>query len=133
MMIFILRFFFAVLIFLQVAGPFLHAHKSSIENLGGSVHLYEFEQFNVSPKHAPEFVAPTNHDVTAIAVSAGIKNETIQLLHAEYIVLALLIGLFYALQNKRLRLYISFQIEQIPNSNFRNSISPRAPPFFSVC
>lgn len=131
-MMLITRFFFAVLILLQVAMPFLHAHKSSAASLGKSIHLPELEHFNTRLKSPPKFVAPTNHDDSFIAVSSGIKTESLKSFQIEDTVLVLLIGLFFMVKVTHKPCYVLRQTEPISNAHFLNLISPRAPPFRNV-
>jgi hypothetical protein len=124
-------FLIFTLMLLQFAAPLLHAHKNSAANFGISIHLPEFEQVNTLLKHAPELAAPTNHDGEIIAVSAGIKNETLQLLQTENTLFVLLVSVFLLANIKRSSLCYSSKTEPIPDGHFFNSALPRAPPFFT--
>ncbi|MDD2863889.1 MAG: hypothetical protein PHC99_04105 [Methylococcales bacterium] len=121
-----------LLILLQFAAPLLHAHKNSVANFGTSVHLPEFERVNTLLKHAPEFTAPTNHDESIVAISTGMKNETLSVFQIENAVLILLISVFFMAKVTQKRCYFLFQTEPIPTAYFLNLVSPRAPPFCHV-
>ncbi|MDD5214486.1 MAG: hypothetical protein PHQ03_02975 [Methylococcales bacterium] len=125
-------FLVTLLVLLQFAAPLLHAHKNSVANFGTSIHLPEFERVNTLLKHAPEFTAPTNHDENIVAISTGIKNETLSFFQVENTVFILLIGVFLMAKMTRKRCYFLFQTEPIPTAYFLNLVSPRAPPFCHV-
>ena len=121
------------LILLQFAAPLIHAHKNNATNFSASIHLPEFEQVNAFLKHAPEFIAPTNHDEGVIAVSTGIKNEPQPLSQMENTIFVLLLSVFLLAKVKRHLSNFSLQTEPIPDSHFLNLASPRAPPFTAFC
>lgn len=119
----------SLLVLLQFAAPLIHAHKNSGINASTSVHLPEFEQVNTSFKHAPEFVAPNNHNEAIIAVSTGIKSEQQHLLQAENTIFVLWLSLFLLAKVQCPLRYFPLQTEPIANTRFFNLASPRAPPF----
>lgn len=121
-----------LLILLQFAAPLLHAHKNSVATFGMSVHLPEFEQVNHLAKHAPEFIAPTNHDESIVAISTGMKNETLSFFQIENAIFILLISVLFITKVMQKQCYFLFQTEPIPTAYFLNLVSPRAPPFRHV-
>jgi hypothetical protein len=122
-------FLIFLLVLLQFVAPLIHAHKNNVANLGVSVHLPEFEHVNSLLKHAPQFVAQTNHDGEIVAISTGIKNETLQILQTENTIFMLLVGLFLMVNVARKPCNFLFQTEPILDSHFFNFALPRAPPF----
>jgi hypothetical protein len=132
-MILSFRYFLVpLLVLLQFAAPLLHAHKNSVANFGVSIHLPEFEQVNTLLKHAPEFTPLTNHDEGIVAISTGLKNETMSFLDTENTVFILLLSLFLLAKKPTLFYYFRFQTEPIRYPYFFNLASPRAPPFSYV-
>lgn len=131
MTVFVRYFLVTLLVLLQFAAPLIHAHKNSVAHFSASIHLPEFEQVNATFKHAPEFVAPTNHDEGVIAISTGIKNEPQQLLQTENTLFVLLLSVFLLAKVKRQASDFPLQTEPIPDTHFFNLASPRAPPFFT--
>lgn len=122
-----------LLMLLQFAAPLLHAHKNSVANFGTSIHLPEFERANTLLKHAPEFTASTNHDEGIVAISTGMKNETLSFFQIENAVFILLISVLFIAKVTQKQSYFLFQTEPISTAYFLNLISPRAPPFFYGC
>ena len=122
------HFLVILLVVLQFAAPLIHAHKNNATNFSASIHLPEFEQVNAFLKHAPEFIAPTNHDEGVIAVSTGIKNEPQSLSQMENTIFVLLLSVFLLAKVEREPSNFSLQTEPIPDTPFFNLASPRAPP-----
>ncbi len=120
-----------LLVLLQFAAPLIHAHTNSVTHFGASVHLPEFEQVNASPKHPPEFLAPSNQNDKMVAMSSGIKNKAAQLLQTENTVFVLLFCLIFMTKVQRQPRCFSFKTEPILHPYFFNLIAPRAPPFFT--
>ncbi len=125
-------FLVTLLVLLQFAAPLLHAHKNSVANFGTSIHLPEFERVNTLLKHAPEFIAPTNHDESIVAISTGMKNDTLSFFQIENAIFILLIGVLFIAKVTQKPCYFLFQTEPIPTAYFLNLVSPRAPPFCHV-
>ncbi len=121
----------SLLILLQFVAPLIHAHMDNMTHFNSSLHLPEFEQVNMIFKHAPEFVAPTNHDEAIIAVSAGIKDKQPQVLQIEQIVFVLWLSVFLLTKIQCPQCRFPLKTEPIPDSHFLNLVSPRAPPFFT--
>jgi hypothetical protein len=120
-----------LLVLLQFAAPLIHAHTNSVTHFGASIHLPEFEQVNASPKHPPEFLAPSNQNDKMVAVSSGIKNEAVQLLQTENTVFALLVSFIFIIKVQRQPRCFSLKTEPILHPHFFNLATPRAPPFFT--
>jgi hypothetical protein len=122
-----------LLVLLQFAAPLIHAHKNSASNFGTSIHLPEFEQVDTLLKSVvSEFTAPTNHDEDIVAISTGIKNETLQFLQTDNTIFVLLLSLIFIAKTQILLCCLSSKTEPILKSHFLNLISPRAPPFLYV-
>ncbi len=126
-------FLIFLLVLLQCAAPLIHAHTKSVAYLGASVHLPEFEQVNSLLKHAPQFIAQTNHEGEIVAISAGIKNKKNQFLQAENTIFSLFVSVFVITKIQQSLTCFSLQTELIPKRLFFNLASPRAPPFFYTC
>ncbi len=131
-MILLTRLYLIVLLMLlQLVAPLIHAHINSVAHFGASVHLPEFEQVNASPKHAPEFLAPSVQNDDMIAMSSGIKNKIVPFSHTENTIFYLLISVLFMAKNQRqLRGFLA-KTEPIPHPHFFNLAAPRAPPFFT--
>ena len=125
-------FLILLLVLLQFAAPLIHAHTNSVAHFSASVHLPEFEQVNASPKHAPEFLAPSVQNDNMIAMSSGLKNEIAQFSQTENTIFVLLIGVIFLAKIQRQPRGFSAKTEPIPHSYFFNLAAPRAPPFFTV-
>ena len=123
-------FLIFLLVLLQFAAPLIHAHTKSVTHFGASIHLPEFEQVNATPKHPPEFLAPSSQNDKMVAMSSGIKNETAQFLQIENTVFVLLLCLLFMAKRQRLPRSFPFKTEPIPRPFFLNFTAPRAPPFF---
>lgn len=119
------------LVLLQFAAPLIHAHAKSVTQFSASIHLPEFEQINVSPKHAPEFRPQTHHNEGLITLSSGIQNEITSFFQIENTVFILLLSLIFIAKKQHQPLCFSRQTEPILRPFFLNFTAPRAPPFFT--
>lgn len=120
-----------LLVLLQFAAPLIHAHAKSVAHFGASVHLPEFEQINISPKHAAEFLAQTHHAEGLITLSCGIQNELTPFIQTENTVFILLLSLVFVTKRQCQPFCVSRQTEPILRPFFLNFTAPRAPPFFT--
>jgi hypothetical protein len=122
-----------LLVLLQFAAPLIHAHKNSASNFGTSIHLPEFEQVDTLLKSVvSEFTAPTNHDEDIVAISTGIKNETLQFLQTDNTIFVLLLCFIFMAKRQRSPRCFLLKTEPISPPHFLNLAIPRAPPVFYV-